>query len=106
MPRETWVYPEKGEPYLKGDGPPNPSRGPMIMGDLPDFVSPIDQRAYSGRAGLREHCAVHNVVPTADLAGLPIRTTGVQETRSPGEIKRDAETRRRVVIEKVNQHYR
>jgi hypothetical protein len=42
-----------------------------IMPDLPNFVSPIDGKQYSGRAGMREHCAKHNVVPTADLAGLP-----------------------------------
>jgi hypothetical protein len=44
---------------------------PMVRGDLPDFVSPIDGKLYSGRAGLRDHCARHNVVPTADLTGLP-----------------------------------
>jgi hypothetical protein len=44
---------------------------PTVMGDLPDFVSPIDNTVVSGRAGMREHCKRHNVVPTADLAGLP-----------------------------------
>lgn len=44
---------------------------PHTRGDLPDFVSPIDGRVWSGRAGLREHCKIHDVVPTADLAGLP-----------------------------------
>ena len=44
---------------------------PAVMADLPEFISPIDGKAYSGRAGLRDHCARHNVVPTADLAGLP-----------------------------------
>lgn len=43
----------------------------MVHGDLPDFVSPIDHTVVHGRAGLREHCLRHNVVPTADLAGLP-----------------------------------
>jgi len=43
----------------------------MVCGDLPDFVSPIDGTIVHGRAGLRDHCARHNVVPTADLAGLP-----------------------------------
>ena len=42
-----------------------------VFGDLPDFVSPIDGKVYSGRAGMRDHCARHNVVPTADLKGLP-----------------------------------
>jgi hypothetical protein len=44
---------------------------PHVRGDLPDFVSPIDGKTYSGRVGLREHCRLHNVVPTADLQGLP-----------------------------------
>lgn len=43
-----------------------------VMPDLPDFVSPIDGKTYSGRAGMREHCARHDVVPTAELKGLPI----------------------------------
>lgn len=43
-----------------------------IMGDLPDFISPIDGSVVRGRAGLREHCKKHDVVPTADLKGLPV----------------------------------
>jgi len=56
---------------------------PMVAGDLPDFVSPIDGTLVSGRAGLRDHCARHNVTPMADLAGLPMRTmhTDYQPTR-------------------------
>jgi hypothetical protein len=42
-----------------------------VLPDLPDFVSPIDGKVYHGRAGLREHCRLHDVVPTADLRGLP-----------------------------------
>lgn len=42
-----------------------------VMGDLPDFVSPIDGSVVRGRAGLREHCKKHHVVPTAELKGLP-----------------------------------
>jgi len=42
-----------------------------ILPDLPDFVSPIDRSVIHGRAGMREHCRIHNVVPTADLQGLP-----------------------------------
>ena len=44
---------------------------PAVMADIPDFVSPIDGKVVSGRAALREHCKRHDVVPTADLAGLP-----------------------------------
>lgn len=43
---------------------------PAILSDVPDFVSPIDGTVVSGRAGLREHCRRHDVVPTAELAGL------------------------------------
>lgn len=72
MSRDVWVYPTKGEPYKKGERPPEPGGGyATVLPDLPDFVSPIDGRLYSGRAGMRHHNALHNVVPTADLAGLP-----------------------------------
>lgn len=47
------------------------NRGPAFIPDLPDFVSPIDGTVVRGRAGLRDHCARHDVVPTRDLAGLP-----------------------------------
>ena len=44
---------------------------PTILADAPDFISPIDGSLVRGRAGLRDHCARHNVVPTAELKGLP-----------------------------------
>lgn len=44
---------------------------PAILGDVPDFVSPVDGTVVSGRAALREHCLRHNVVPTEELKGLP-----------------------------------
>jgi hypothetical protein len=47
------------------------SGAPAILGDLPDFVSPIDGQVVSGRAGLRDHCRRHGVVPTEELKGLP-----------------------------------
>jgi hypothetical protein len=65
------VYIE-GVPYEKGTEPRRESGGPTIMPDLPDFVSPIDGTVVHGRAGIRDHCARHNVVPTADLKGLPL----------------------------------
>jgi len=46
-------------------------RSHAVMGDIPDFVSPIDGSLVSGRAGIREHCKKHGVVPTAELKGLP-----------------------------------
>jgi len=41
--------------------------------DIDSFVSPIDGTVINGRAGLREHCKRHDVVPTQELAGLPTR---------------------------------
>lgn len=73
MSRRSWIYID-GVAYEKGvDIIPDISggNGPVVLPDLPDFVSPIDGRVVNGRKGLRDHCARHNVVPTADLAGLP-----------------------------------
>jgi hypothetical protein len=102
MVRECWVYPDKGEPYLKGSrSPQQEGRGyATVLPDLPDFVSPIDGRSYSGRAGMREHNVRHNVVPTADLAGLP--TTRPVDAISP----RDRAERKERIIHAVNTYWR
>jgi hypothetical protein len=72
MTRKSYVQIE-GVLYEKGTEPiPRMAGYPAILGDLPDFVSPIDGKVVKGRAGLRDHCARHNVVPTADLKGLPM----------------------------------
>lgn len=93
--------------YERGTEPvrDEPGRGPAVLGDLPDFVSPIDGQSYSGRAGLREHCIRHNVVPNADLKGLPILQTG-SNLRRPEEVRRDNAARKEQIIRLVNQHYR
>lgn len=77
MPRTSYVQ-INGVLYDKSkplpDGVEPTSRAPQsatFLPDLPDFKSPIDGTIVRGRAGLREHCSKHNVVPTADLAGLP-----------------------------------
>ena len=102
MSRSTWVYPDVGEPYLKGSRPPQAEgKGyATVLSDLPDFVSPIDGRRYSGRAGLREHCVRHDVVPTADLAGLPTTRPVDQLTR-----QQKAERKERIA-HVVNQNWR
>jgi len=107
MSRESWVYPsDGGEPYRKGDRESRVSQGGVaILPDLPDFVSPIDGRSYSGRAGLREHCRRHDVVPNADLAGLP--TLQVNSDQRPVEQRRaDAAERKRIMIDAVSREYR
>jgi len=107
MTRRSYVQIE-GVLYERGT---EPNRGgtkkgsPTVLPDLPDFVSPIDGRTYSGRTGLRDHCARHNVVPTADLKGLPVLTNS-SDQRHPQDIKRDKAARKEQIIHLVNQHYR
>lgn len=71
---------------------------PVVAPDLPDFVSPIDGKHYSGRAGLREHNARHNVVLAADLAGLPPKTLHQDHTPS----RQQREETRRTIAEILN----
>ena len=104
MARETWIYPSNGgEPYLKGSRNGDELRAfPQVMSDLPDFVSPIDQKTYSGRAGMREHNLRHNVVPHADLKGLPYLTTD----RAYATPKEQAVARKERIIHMVNQNWK
>jgi hypothetical protein len=55
-----------------------------VLPDLPDFVSPIDGKVYRGRAGMREHNRTHDVVPTADLKGLPPKLLNQPYKSGPG----------------------
>jgi hypothetical protein len=107
MTRESWVYPSDGSPpYRKGERADVSVRlGVTILPDLPDFVSPIDGLAYSGRAGLREHCKRHDVVPNADLKGLP-NLQYTSDVRSSDQKRQDAEHRKRLIINKVDTEYR
>jgi len=93
MARRSWVYID-GVAYERGVDaiPERDSRGRVIAPDLPDFVSPIDGKVYSGRAGLREHCAKHDVVPTADLAGLPPLPRQREIVRSREQIAQNKRT--------------
>lgn len=66
---------------------------------IPDegtFVSPIDGKTYSGKAGMREHNARHNVINNRDLAGLP---TGVNTGPPPPRTEREREKLRRHIGE-------
>lgn len=53
------------EEYLKLQ--PKVERGPLIFGDLPDVLSPIDSTVIHGRRGFREHFKRHNVTWTEDF---------------------------------------
>jgi len=93
--------------YEKGTEPnrTSTSDGPMVVGDQPDFISPLDGKMYSGRAGMRDHCARHNVVNNRDLVGLPVMTTN-SDFRSPEQKRASAEHRKQTVINEVNKYYR
>lgn len=67
MPRTTYIFDEKqGKLVLKSEYYDAPKSKLTIMPDLPDFVSPIDQKVVKGRRGLREHNRRHNVTNTSD----------------------------------------
>lgn len=107
MTRRSYVQ-INGVLYEKGTEPHRSSssqRGPTVVGDLPDFVSPIDGKTYSGRTGLREHCARHDVVPNAELKGLPTLTAS-SDQRSPEQKRASAEHRKQTIINLVNNHLR
>lgn len=74
--RKGWIYKDNGDVIEKGTGylQGRNSNGTMFAPDLPEFRSPIDGKVYSGRAGLREHNKLHNVVNNEELTGLPVDT--------------------------------
>lgn len=82
MSRKSYVQ-INGILYDKDTLTDDPRSAPSIHGDIPDFVSPIDGTVVSGRAGLRDHCHRHGVVPTADLAGLPPKPAVMEHNPSP-----------------------
>ena len=104
MKRQVWVYPsDGGEPYEKGTQ--QEVHGVVFIPDQPDFVSPIDGKVYSGRAGMRDHNARHNVVNNRDLVGLPTLTA--QSDQRTTEQKRASDAnRKQTIINQVSQYYR
>jgi hypothetical protein len=83
--RTTMVFDAKGKAYEYQNGELVWSRpdldsstverahGITVIPDLPPFRSSIDGTMICGRRAMREHCARYDVVPTADLAGLPTK---------------------------------
>jgi len=72
-----------------------------VLGDTPDFVSPIDGSIVKGRAGMRDHCSRHDVVPNQELQGLRPRTFGGGVTVS----KQESEVRKRIMHQIADQRY-
>ena len=104
MIRETWIFPSDGSPAYKA-GERQLRHGLTIVPDLPDFVSPVDGKKYSGRAGMREHNLRNNVVPVADLKGLPYLQAN-SDTRTPEQRKASDQHRKETIIRQVHQHWR
>jgi len=100
MARFRWIM-INGELVPADEVTANESKGPAILPDLPTFRSPIDGSIVSGRAGMRDHCARHDVVPTADLAGLPFKRT--YQPSAPSAEYREAT--RRTIAEVINSKY-
>ena len=101
MARNRWIYKADGRVIdCSQEQVEVESSGRVtIMPDLPDFVSPIDGKTYSGRAGMREHCRKHDVVPQAELAGLPNR-------RPPQTASAEyREATRRTIADVINSRY-
>lgn len=67
--RRRWIYPNNGgEPFeVTDDYTPIP-RGPLVIGDLPSYQSPIDGRWIDGRAARREDMARNNCRPWEGMA--------------------------------------
>ena len=66
--RRVYVYdPETKQMVPKEQARPRGVvQAPLIMGDMPDFVSPIDQSVINGRRDYREHAKRYGVTNIAD----------------------------------------
>jgi hypothetical protein len=91
---------EDHEALAKARGESNHNYATFVP-DLPDFISPLDGKRYSGRAGMREHCAKHNVVSNMELTGLPTLQMN-SDQRSSSQIRKDNESRKNTLINLVN----
>lgn len=97
MTRKTYVYdPEVGK-MVEGRSPPRVGWN-GIMGDLPDFVSPIDGKVVNGRAGLREHNRQHDVTNPSDFKETWAKAAKERETIATGQNDKRA---RREAIERA-----
>ena len=100
MPRKSWVYTSDGR-VIEKDTPEYfeymyllDERKPAVFGDEGDFVSPIDGKVYSGKRGMREHNARHDVVNNRDLVGLKVGFSGKVDPPTPRqreEMRREIE---------------
>ena len=103
MSRTTYVYDEKlGKMVVKARQDYSQGQvAPMIMPDLPDFVSPVDGRVVHGRAGLRVHNKDLGVTNTADYTNEWKQKEKEREKFFAGGRSED---RARAVAEAVQKH--
>lgn len=52
--RRRWIYPRDGEPFEVTADYVREPRGPLVIGDLPSYQSPIDGKWVDGRVQRRE----------------------------------------------------
>lgn len=107
MTRRSYVQ-INGVLYERGTEPRSGGpavQGPAILPDQPDFVSPIDGKRYSGRVGMRDHNARHDVVSNRDLVGLPTLQAN-SDFRSDRERREQRAHLKEQVIRSVDQQYR
>ena len=79
------------------------SVGPAILPDMPGFISPIDGKPVEGRKQFREHNRIHDVIPNADLQGLPVQKAAGNETE---KIRQSRKSLIGDVVKAVDQHTR
>lgn len=60
--------------------------GTLVVGDLPDFVSPVDGKVVHGRAGLREHDRRNGTTNVADYKETWAKNLAKRESFSRGEL--------------------
>lgn len=98
MTRKRWIYPSDGsEPFeVSKDYIAAPS-GPLVIGDLPSYQSPIDGRWIDGRVQRREDMARNNCRPWE----------GMQQERQEASRRQDYEHQRmdRKLDETVNRSW-
>lgn len=101
MTRKRWIYRDGvAIPADEFTATQSGQSAPAILGDYAPFISPIDGTVVEGRRQFREHCLKHDVVPTADLAGLPMRQA-VEEYRPSAEYR---EATKRAIAEAMSRH--
>lgn len=69
MSKRSWVYID-GKAYEKGVDiiPEDRPKGPLVIGDIEPFVSPITKEVIKGRNHLRRHMKEHGVTHSSDYS--------------------------------------